>query len=217
MKTEMREVTAIDRYVREVLHYIPSPARRARIEADLRSHFQAAMESGDSPSAVIGRMGDPREVAEELMAGAELYYAGHWARLAAFAVDLAVSVAVVAPLVFMGVLAANLVPREPDGLGYLVGAALIGTAASAGMLAIGVFVMYFPILEARFGQTLGKRLFSLHTVRDTGIAIGYKEAFIRRLPYYFDFLLLDALFVFFTSKRQRAFDIVARTVVIKES
>ncbi len=48
-----------------------------------------------------------------------------------------------------------------------------------------------------------------------GMAIGYKEGFIRRIPFYFRFLLIDALFVFFTSKHQRAFDMVAHTVVVR--
>lgn len=46
--------------------------------------------------------------------------------------------------------------------------------------------------------------------------IGYREAFLRRLSFYFDFIVLDALFIPFTAKRQRAFDIIARTVVIQE-
>jgi uncharacterized RDD family membrane protein YckC len=36
------------------------------------------------------------------------------------------------------------------------------------------------------------------------------------LSFYFDILPFDALFILFTEKRQRGFDIIARTVVIKE-
>lgn len=217
MDANVRAANVIDRYIYEVLHHVAvAPGRRTRIEADLRAHFEAATERGEAPTAVIARLGEPREVAEELMAGVELRYAGFWARLAAFAVDLIVNVAVAAPLGGLAVWLSYLVPREPRGLDYLIGAILIGMVASAALITVGIILLYFPILEGRFGQTLGKRLLGLRTVRDTGIAIGYKEAFIRRLPYYFDFLILDALFVFFTAKRQRAFDIVARTVVIRE-
>jgi uncharacterized RDD family membrane protein YckC len=75
--------------------------------------------------------------------------------------------------------------------------------------------LFFPIAEGRFGQTLGKRLLGLRVLKESGLAIGYKEAFLRRIPFYFRFAVLDALFVPFTAKKQRAFDLVARTVVVK--
>ena len=36
------------------------------------------------------------------------------------------------------------------------------------------------------------------------------------MSFYFEFLVLDALFVPFTDKKQRALDIVSKTVVVKE-
>ena len=41
-------------------------------------------------------------------------------------------------------------------------------------------------------------------------------SFLRRLSYDFEIQPVDALFIPFTEKRQRAFDIVARTVVVHE-
>jgi hypothetical protein len=38
---------------------------------------------------------------------------------------------------------------------------------------------------------------------------------LRRLPSLFKFALLDALFALFTARRQRAFDIVAGTMVVR--
>ena len=72
----------------------------------------------------------------------------------------------------------------------------------------GVFLLYFPIAEARFGRTLGKAAFHLRTVRENGLPVGYKEAFLRRLSLYFNIFWVDALFALFTAKRQRAFDII---------
>ena len=80
----------------------------------------------------------------------------------------------------------------------------------------GVFILYFPVLEKLFGRTLGKRLLRIRVVKESGVAISIGDAIIRRLSYYFDILALDALFIFFTKKRQRAFDIVYQTVVIRE-
>jgi hypothetical protein len=103
------------------------------------------------------------------------------------------------------------------GLDWAVGALLVALAVSAGLATIGTILLYFPIQEGRFGQTLGKRLLRLWVLKEDGLPIGYKEAFLRRLSYYFDILPVDALFIPFTAKRQRAFDVVAHTVVVRES
>ena len=47
------------------------------------------------------------------------------------------------------------------------------------------------------------------------LPVGYKESVLRRLSFYFNILPVDALFIFFTAKKQRAFDIVARTIVVR--
>jgi uncharacterized RDD family membrane protein YckC len=206
--------------VRDVLRNTQAPPHeRARIEADLRAHLQEALAAvpDGSVETVIARMGSPGEVAAEFMAGVTLHYAGFWRRLAAFAIDTALSVAVVVPLAVLAVVLSNLVPREPQGVDYVVGAILIILVFGAGFAIVGMFLLYFPILEGRFGQTAGKRLLGLRVIKETGAPIGFKEAFLRRVPLYFDIIYLDALFIPFTAKRQRAFDIIARTVVIRET
>jgi uncharacterized RDD family membrane protein YckC len=210
-----------EKYVQEVLHHVHAPAReQARIEADLRAHLQDALDArppGESMLAVIARMGSPEDVAMAFMAGVSLEYAGFWPRLVAFAVDLAVEFILVSPLVVVGVVLANLVPeRDPHGAEALLGGLLIMLIVAIGLAITGMVLLYFPLLEGRFGQTLGKRLLGLRVVKESGTAIGYKEAFMRRLSFYFDFVALDALFIPFTGKRQRAMDIVAKTVVIRQ-
>jgi uncharacterized RDD family membrane protein YckC len=59
-------------------------------------------------------------------------------------------------------------------------------------------------------------LLGLRVLREDGLPINYMEAFLRRISYYFEVLPVDALFIPFTSKRQRAFDIVARTIVVRQ-
>jgi uncharacterized RDD family membrane protein YckC len=61
---------------------------------------------------------------------------------------------------------------------------------------------------------VGKRLVGTCVVRDDGSRIGWGAAIIRRLPFFMNFFPLDAVFVFFTERRQRAFDKVAGTLVI---
>jgi uncharacterized RDD family membrane protein YckC len=124
--------------------------------------------------------------------------------------------AVAAVLALVAVGALNLLPRAPVGMDWAVGAGLIAFGFSTATACLGIILLYFPILEGRFGQTLGKRLLGIWVLQETGLPIGYKQALLRRLSYYFDILPLDALFIPFTAKHQRAFDIVARTVVIRE-
>ncbi len=209
-------MSEIDRYVREVLQFIhATPSQRARIEADLRAHLAEAVASGESPEAAIRRLGTPQQVAGEFMASVPLHYAGFGVRLGAFLIDLALILALSASALVSAALLANFVPREPQGGGYLVGAIFILAALALALAVPALFILYFPIMEGRFGQTLGKRLLHLWVLKENGLPIGFREAFLRRLPFYFEFAPIDALFIPFTQKRQRAFDIVARTIVAK--
>lgn len=211
-------MSQIDQYLQKVMQNIHAPSiERERIESDLRSHLQEALASGEPEDAVIRRMGDPAEVAKEFMAQMSLHYAGFWRRLAAFGIDLVVIIVMAGALALVGVASVSKVPRNPVGLDWVVGALLVALAISAALATIGTILLYFPIQEGRFGQTLGKRLLRLWVLKEDGLPIGYKEAFLRRLSYYFDILPVDALFIPFTAKRQRAFDVVAHTVVVRES
>ena len=89
-------------------------------------------------------------------------------------------------------------------------------AILGGIAVAGAVLLYFPISEARFGKTWGKAAMGLRVVKENGLSIGYKEAILRRLSFFFNIFWLDAIFMFFTEKRQRAFDIIAKTVVIRE-
>ena len=86
----------------------------------------------------------------------------------------------------------------------------------AALAILGTFLFYFPLLEAHFGKTLGKYLMRIRVVRESGAPISLGQAFVRRLTFYFEVLWIDALFIPFTDKRQRALDIVAKTVVAQE-
>jgi len=207
----------VEKYLATVTKNIHASAGdRQRIETDLRAHFEAAERAGETAEAVIARMGNPLEVAAEFMSQLELPYASFWHRLVAFTVDLGVVMLTSGVFSLLFVWASNRVPQHPLGWDYILGAMLIALCAGCIIATIGIIVLYFPILEGRFGQTLGKKLFGLRVLREDGLPINYKEAFLRRISYYFEVLPVDALFIPFTARRQRAFDIVARTIVVRQ-
>jgi uncharacterized RDD family membrane protein YckC len=205
-----------DSYITTIMGKIFAPAaEKMRIEAELRSHFDSAQEAGETPEAAIARMGSPDEVAVAYMSQLGLNMAGFGVRLAAFLLDMLVIFVVAIVFSIVVIICANLVPQHPQGLGYVTGALWITLTLMSAGAALGIILLYFPILEARFGQTAGKRLFGLNVLKENGLPIGYKEAFLRRLSYYFEFLPVDGLFILFTDKKQRALDIVARTIVVR--
>jgi uncharacterized RDD family membrane protein YckC len=210
-------MNAIDRYVNAVLHNVTAPqAERQRIEADLRAHLDEAMQSGEQLQEVLDRVGSPEEIAAAFMSEVDLRYATFWRRLAAFAIDIVLMLLPVTVLGAIVLLFNNLVPPHPETLGsYVFGGLVILIMISLALTAVSIFLFYFPLLEGRFGQTLGKRPLGMRVLNENGMHIGYKQAFLRRISFYFDIVPFDALFVLFTEKRQRAFDIIARTVVVR--
>jgi uncharacterized RDD family membrane protein YckC len=132
-------------------------------------------------------------------------------RLLAFFIDILACFSVAGLLSLPAIFIANFSSIDLSLPGIIF--ALV--AVSLVIAAAGLMMLYFPILEGRYGTTLGKHLLNLHVVKETGAPIGYKEAFLRRIPYYFEFLVVDMLFIPFTEKNQRAFDKIAETVVIK--
>ena len=108
--------------------------------------------------------------------------------------------------------AASATPAATDGPGltWILVCSLLAVAV------LGIVVFYFPLLEARFGKTLGKHLVAIRVIRENGAPIGLGQAFVRRLSFYFEMLVVDALFIPFTDHRQRALDIVAKTIVARE-
>jgi uncharacterized RDD family membrane protein YckC len=206
-----------DQYVQKVMAMIYAPEKdRARIQSDLQSHLQEGLTAGEDMAALVERMGDPRQVAAEFMSEVPLVYAGFGRRLAAFLVDMLVI------LFFGGVAAgltvsmANVVPQHPSGwLDNVLGGILILLVLISANVCIAIIIVYFPLLEGRFGRTLGKRLLGLVVRSEDGLPASYGQAILRRLSFYFEILPLEALFIPFHPKHQRWFDILAKTVVVR--
>lgn len=210
-------MNSVDIYIKEVMGHIHAPfPEQQRFETDLRSHLEEAQADGEDLPSILNQMGSPREVAAEFMAQVHLEYAGFGRRLMAFIIDMVIMLLIAGVLAIAAIVFSNLVPQNPTGFGYVISTIIILAVFACGLGAIGIILVYFPLLEGRFGQTPGKSLLKLRVLADNGLPIGYKEALLRRLSFYFEILPVDALFIPFTEKRQRGFDIIARTIVIRE-
>jgi uncharacterized RDD family membrane protein YckC len=203
---------------------------RAAIAEDIRAHIAELRAHGATEQEAIERLGTPAEVAaafaEATPSGAEvpgstldrlirewqggliLQYASFSQRVTAFVIDIAIAAVCIIALIAIAFTA----PFE----GAQTGAMLIGLFAYK-IIIVGSSVFYFPLLEWRWGQTIGKRAMKLRVVTIGGERISLLAAFIRRLPLFMQFFPLDALFALFTERHQRAFDMVARTVVTSDN
>ena len=212
-------MTAIDRFLQDITHRIaPGMPGVSRLEADLPNHLRERVEAGEGESAAVARMGDPAEVVSGFLDAAAPPLANPRERLGAFLLDVGLGAIAFAAV---GVLVAWLVVPEnatgpaggpfPAGIATPVGIALAATAILMFLAAI----LYFPVFEALFGQTAGKRVFGVVVAKEGGERIGAGAAFVRRIPFAFDIWPFDAAFLLFTARRQRAFDLVAKTIVIR--
>ncbi|NIR58500.1 MAG: RDD family protein, partial [Gammaproteobacteria bacterium] len=153
-------------------------------------------------------MGAPEDVAREFLAQLDLRPATLLRRGAAFLIDVALGLVLLAPVLLLASVAFE------GGLDWGTGPPWFTILIVAGValaLSIPVLsVVYFPLLEGLWGQTIGKRAVGICVVKETGERADWAAVIIRRFPFYFDFFWLDALFAPFTKRRQRAFDLVAR-------
>lgn len=205
-------MNASERYIQEVLRRVlASEKDRQRLVEDLRAHFVDGQTRGDTTAQILARLGTPTDVAEAFHLERSLVFAGFFRRLVAFIGDMGALAVLGLPMVASALWFIRHV--EPAGWGRIFTlTALFSTALAA----LGLVICYFPLLEAHFGKTVGKHLLAIRVVRETGTPISLGQAFLRRLSFYFEMLLADALFIPFTPAKQRALDMLARTVVVRE-
>ncbi len=103
---------------------------------------------------------------------------------------------------------------QSNGSSNVMGTPLL--AATVGIVVVAA--LYFWLMEALFGATLGKAFVGIQVRRVSGEGAGTRAAFIRNLARLLDFLpafyLLGWIFAVFSAKRQRIGDRIAGTVVI---
>ena len=204
-------MNAIDRYVEDVMHRIaPGIPGRHRIEADLRSHLAERVAAGDDPTSAAASMGSPADVARGFLESVEPPLATRAERLGAFLLDLGLGGLAIGSIALLAMIALSTYDPVPAELPLPLALGLGICAALTFILGI----LYFPVLEGLFGQTAGKRVFGTYVAREGGERVGFWTAVVRRIPFLFDIWPVDAAFLLFTARRQRAFDLAARTIVI---
>lgn len=79
------------------------------------------------------------------------------------------------------------------------------------------FFVYYIVLEAQIGQTLGKKAVGIKVVTETGDPIDYRASLVRNVLRIVDglfFYLVGAIFVYRSADAQRLGDRIANTVVV---
>jgi uncharacterized RDD family membrane protein YckC len=195
-------MTAAEVYIKRVLDELP-PATplRQQIALELRGHITERLAAGQSISDVLDQLGDPVALAESYLSAVPLVSAPHGRRMLAKAIDVVTIFVLIMPL---GLLPLFLQPNELMPLMLFV--VIVGVSC--------LCALYLVVAEWRFGQTLGKYLMGLHVVRESGARISLGQSIVRQLPVFLQVFSIDALFVLFTDRRQRAFELLSKTRVV---
>jgi uncharacterized RDD family membrane protein YckC len=201
--------TSAEDYIEEVLGCVPGTEQRQRIEMELRSRLDPRL----TPEQAIATYGHPREVAELYLAPVELQSAPFFRRLVAALIDIP-SVMLTGLLLFY-----FLWKVAVPGNQSFITAILIGNPIAIGLCFTTLILMsplYYIVAESNFSQTVGKRLMGLRTVRESGSRITVGQAIVRQIPLFFSgFYLLDAIFALFTRRKQRLFELISKTRVVR--
>ena len=188
----------IDDYIAQALDRLPPGSEiRSQVEMEIRSHVAERMEHGDPIDVALRQLGDPIVLAESYLSAVPLVPAPFWTRVWAKLIDFVLTFAVIAPLVWL--------------------AMTVDKAALLIICVLGLVVALpgYPILaEYRFGETVGKHLFGLRVVRESGGRISFGQSIVRQLPAFFQVFWVDAMFALFTERHQRAFELLSKTRVV---
>lgn len=220
MTTEtLRLPQAAEDYLARVMKELPRPLpERGRIEDELRSHLADRLEAamGGTPEQALSRMAPPEEVARDYLAEISFEDAPLGKRVGAFLVDALAGTAALTPIwIFLWLsFLPQLELQPPLTYGWVLLPLLFITKMAAAVAILSI--IYFPVAEAIWGRTLGKLAVGIYVTREDGRAAGWVPAILRRLSFLLEIFWIDAVFALFTKRRQRAFDLVARTVVVRE-
>ena len=194
-------MTTADDYISRVLDVMPrATPMRSQIATELRGHIVERVGKGQPLDDVLRHLGDPAALAESYLAAVPLVSAPFWRRAVAKIIDAVVLAAVIVPLAWLAFKAL------PEGLVVFLPLLVVLT----GSLVFGIGT---AIAEHWFGQTIGKRLFAIRVVRETGARIGIGQAIVRQLPMFLQVFWIDVMFALFTDKGQRAFELLSKTRV----
>ena len=205
-------------FIERVMAKLPAGPLRQQIAMELRSHIADRVERGQSVEEAIRQLGDPGVLAVSYLSAVPLVPAPHLRRAAAKFVDLIIPVSFCLGMVALYFVIDPEVKVQPPAIPrlgldpwfsrqILISAFFLGT-----ML---LYSAYLMIAEYAVGQTLGKRLFGLRVVTESGTRIGLGQALVRQLPSFLQFFWIDGMFTLFTDRRQRAFEMLSKTRVVE--
>jgi uncharacterized RDD family membrane protein YckC len=204
-------MTAADEYVKSVLEWMPrTMTRRAQIGTELQGHIAERVAAGHPIAEVLRQLGDPVALAESYLAEVPLIAAPHGRRFGAKLADVVTFIVMMAVAIAVILLPAWWYGRGSEVLPFI----LIWTPIFVLIVGSILFGIYTVVAEWRSGQTLGKRLFGLRVVQESGAQIGLGQSIVRQLPAVLQVYAIDAMFVLFTDKRQRAFEMLSKTRVV---
>lgn len=193
--------TAVE-YVEKVVARLPADfVERDQIATELRGLIEERVSHGETIENVLTQLGDPAMLADSYLESVPLVSADTGRRLLAKIVDIAPLILVLPAAIWLAI--------NTVGEGYFPVLVFLLFAGSS--LA---FLFLVVLAEARTGQTLGKRLFGIRVVRESGALISSGQAMVRWLPWLIQFIWIDAFFALFTEKKQRAFELLSKTRVV---
>jgi uncharacterized RDD family membrane protein YckC len=197
-------ITADD-FVNHVLSRMPAATpRREQIAMELRGHISERVNAGEPLDEILEQLGDPVTLAESYLSAIPLVAADWWSRATARLIDFGLPVVLLAPVGLLIWLA-----TPPEWVPPLL---LIYVFVGGATIAI-----YPMVAEARYGKTLGKHLRGLRVVTESGMRISSGQAIVRNLPWLLEVWWIDALFALFTDRRQRAFELLSKTRVVRST
>lgn len=118
------------------------------------------------------------------------------------------------PYFILGFLIASITGETTGGGFQLVGGSAFLLFGLLGLVGFG----YFILLEAYYGQTVGKRLVGIRVVTEDGQEIDVADSVIRNVLRLIDGIavyLVGAVFIWLSGENQRLGDRVGNTIVVK--
>jgi len=211
----------IGQYVQEFDRWLVGdvPDRIAR-HAELVAHLESAEEAGEFDAA-RARLGSPRAAASSFGPGPALTSAALSTRAIAAVIDNAPYIIASVAMIVIDVLRFmhsrhNLSFGFPAAITWYGDRSLVENLLVPLGLAWSIFAV--AAIEAWRGRSPGKALLGLRTISEDGTAVSFRQALIRRLSLLFGpFVWIDVAVAFGTARRQRGFDLLARTRVVRET